>query len=82
MTEQPAIPDDDTDTETSTEPAGRDAPRELGPAALTDHDPAERGEQTGRPAAEPAPQDPLEQPVAGGQDDGEPAQGLGAPDSW
>ncbi len=52
------------------------------PAAARDHDPEQRGEQTGRPAAERAPQDPLDQPVAGGDDDGEPAQGLGAPDSY
>ncbi len=26
--------------------------------------------------------DPHEQPAAGGSDDGEPAQGEGAPDSW
>ena len=28
------------------------------------------------------PEDPQRQPVAGGTDDGEPAQGSGTPDSW
>lgn len=59
-----------------------DDARELGPAAVGDQDPEQRGEQPGRPVADRAPEDPLDQPVAGGDDDGEPAQGVGAPDSW
>ena len=43
-------------------------------------------EQTPEPQSpEPASDDvvePQEQPAAGGTDDGEPAQGEGAPDSW
>ena len=31
---------------------------------------------------DPAPEDPHEQPVAGGDDEGPPAQGEGAPDSY
>ena len=32
--------------------------------------------------ADPTPQEPQAQPVAGGDDDGPPAQGEGAADSW
>lgn len=34
------------------------------------------------PPADPDPQEPQAQPVAGGDDDGPPAQGEGAADSW
>ena len=40
-------------------------------------------EQPGQAEPEdPAPQEPQAQPVAGGDDDGPPAQGEGAADSW
>ena len=41
---------------------------------------SEQPEQTH--PADDAPEEPQAQPVAGGDDDGPPAQGEGAPDSW
>ena len=49
-----------------------------------------RGRPAGMSEQPPEPQDPVsdevvepqDQPAAGGTDDGEPAQGEGAPDSW
>ena len=49
--------------------------------------PQDLSSDTGQAGAGQAPAsddvvDPKEQPAAGGTDDGEPAQGEGAPDSW